>query len=177
MVDYILDDWGDEGNWTLNGTASWFFGLSCDVNGYGEQEFNTSNANWKFEYWEWTYGSVYGEGTLVCIYLDGDAIPIIFGVEYQQSIDDYKYFIEYNGDRKAELEVDWDNNTPLIRRVDSMYYFSNIGGSDETEISYNYGSSKKATKVRFASRTCEVLFDYPQWYYTVVPDEDYCFIA
>jgi len=176
MAVFILDGWGDEGDWTLNNALFVVGALSCQANGYGEQSLNTSNANWKLEYAQWTYGNNYGEGNLTCIYLDGDINPIIFGVEYNQGIDDYKYFIEYDGIREAELEVDWDNHTPIIRRANSMYYFSNYLGSDETEIYYNYGTIKKVDKIRFASRGCEVLFDPPSWYY-IEGDEDYCFVA
>ncbi len=95
MTDYILNGWEGTGNWTLS-DAAFIVGntlLDCQINGYGERSLITQNANWIFRYIQAIYGDEYGEAVLNNIYLYGDSIPLIFGVEYSLDLDLYKYFI------------------------------------------------------------------------------------
>ncbi len=59
----------------------------------------------------------------------------------------------------------------------SIYYFNAYSSPNNTEISYNYGSTKKVIKVRLTNRGAESLHYGINWYYTEPIGQHYAFIT
>ncbi len=183
MVDYIQEGFGPHGLWTLN-NATWETVFSADdlrtgngvTGGYGEKSYaDIINNNWKF-----TTAFVGPEtsppdprGLDRQFFLDGDANPIIFRMNFDDPDGYNKFQIIYDGDIKDshsidKFDLDYSNE---IYRLGSVYYYTKFN------LSFDYGSVVKPVKLRLAtSENSDSIYWYNLlWWYT--NDEDFCFVA
>jgi len=178
--DYILHMFMCHRIWVLN-NAIWLdtniLQIGDGITGgdaYREVE-DTYNRNWELKIYNTSYrydGDPLGTDKL--IYLEGDAIPIIFRRQHNMAERSRTWFIIYDGVIRDELTIEggvyWPSlsryNIDRIWRVGSIYYCIAVG--DVRNLSFDYGLIKKPVKVEFTQigDTKTSRFRNPDWYYT-----------
>ncbi len=186
MVDYILNGWGDKGEWTLvNANFEIHLlkdSLKTDSGGYGEREFSDlQNLDWFFSIGGTTYflsTTAITEDKM--FFLEGDANPIIFRRAYGPGNFPKVYSIIYNN----VVQDSYSDPGPLpgighsnIWKDRTSYYYT------DKNVVFDYGTKKKIEKLRLTFTggppEDERWWNTLLWYYTqpISTDEDFSFIA